>query len=130
MTSDNSSKQDQPMIPGNVLKEQFMKPKAMTVSDLSKLLIMPERNIKQIFTGRRAITADTAIRLSKIFNTKPEFWTNLQSQYDLYIAKQKFADIFIDDKLLAKEFVHNPNDKLIKLIMTDRKEAEAFFKPI
>ena len=66
MTNDNSSKQDQPMIPGNVLKEQFMKPKAMTVSDLSELLIMPERNIKQIFTGRRAITADTAIRLSKI----------------------------------------------------------------
>jgi addiction module HigA family antidote len=76
------------MIPGNVLKEQFMKPKEMTVSDLSKLLIMPERQIKQIFTGRRAITADTAIRLSKIFNTKPEFWTNLQSQYDLYIANE------------------------------------------
>jgi len=128
MTNDNSSKQDQLMIPGNVLKEQFMKQKAMTVSDLSKVLIMPERHIKQIFTGRRAITADTAIRLSKIFKTKPEFWTNLQSQYDLHIAKQKFAEILTDDKLLAKEFVHNPNDKLIKLIMTDRKEAEAFFK--
>ncbi|KPA12815.1 Transposase (putative), YhgA-like protein [Candidatus Magnetomorum sp. HK-1] len=128
MNSEKSSKHDKPVMPGNVLKEQFMKPKGMTVNDISKLLSMPERHVNQILTGRRAITADTAIRLSHLFNTKPEFWTDLQSQYDIYVAKQKFEEIFTEDALLSKIFVHNPNDKIIKLVMTDRKEAEAFFK--
>ena len=69
--------------PGEVLKEEFLVPLNVSAYRLSKEIHVPETRISEIINGKRAVTADTAIRLSKFFGTTAEFWLNLQNQYDL-----------------------------------------------
>ena len=69
--------------PGEVLSEEFLKPMDITAYRLSQELNIPQTRISEIIHGKRAITADTAIRLSCFFGTSPEFWMNLQTLYDL-----------------------------------------------
>ena len=69
--------------PGEILDEEFLKPMAITQYRLAKDLGVPPRRINEIVKGRRAITADTALRLGRYFRMAPEFWLNLQSHYDL-----------------------------------------------
>jgi len=77
-----------PVHPGEVLKEEFMEPFALSSNRLAMALKVPANRITSIVSGRRSITADTALRLSDAFGTTPEFWTNLQDHYDLEVAKQ------------------------------------------
>ena len=72
--------------PGEVLSEEFMKPLGLSATALSKMLGVPTNRITTIVNGDRSVTADTALRLGKLFDTTPEFWTNLQTAYDLSIA--------------------------------------------
>ena len=74
--------------PGEVLSEEFMKPLGLSATALSKMLGVPANRITAIVNGDRSVTADTALRLGKLFDTTPEFWTNLQTAYDLSIAAQ------------------------------------------
>jgi addiction module HigA family antidote len=69
--------------PGEVLKEEFLVPLNVSAYRLSKEIHVPETRISEIINGKRAVTADTAIRLSKFFGTTAEFWLNLQNLYDL-----------------------------------------------
>ncbi len=69
--------------PGEVLLEEFMKPLEITAYRLSKDLGIPQTRISEILKGKRRITADTAIRLSKYFDTSAKFWLGLQDDYDL-----------------------------------------------
>ena len=69
--------------PGEVLNEEFLVPMGITPYRLAKETGMPESRISSIIHGRRGITADTAIRLSRFLGTSPEFWLNLQNMYDL-----------------------------------------------
>jgi antitoxin HigA-1 len=71
--------------PGEVLLEEFMKPKGLTSSALAAKIGVPVNRVSQIIAGKRAVTADTAWKLSKEFGSA-EFWMNLQSAYDLTIA--------------------------------------------
>jgi addiction module HigA family antidote len=75
--------------PGEVLREEFMKPLGLTANALSLELRVPPTRIGDIIRAEkpRSVTADTALRLSRYFSTSPEFWTNLQSAYDLSIAQ-------------------------------------------
>jgi antitoxin HigA-1 len=77
--------------PGEILSEEFLKPMAITQYRLAKDVGVPPRRINEIVKGRRAITADTALRLGLYFRMTPEFWLNLQSHYDLEQAQQKLA---------------------------------------
>jgi addiction module HigA family antidote len=77
--------------PGEILDEEFLKPMAITQYRLAKDLGVPPRRINEIVKGRRAITADTALRLGRYFRMAPEFWLNLQSHYDLEQAQEKLA---------------------------------------
>jgi antitoxin HigA-1 len=77
--------------PGEILDEEFLKPMAITQYRLAKDLGVPPRRINEIVKGRRAITADTALRLGRYFGIAPEFWLNLQSHYDLEQEQERLA---------------------------------------
>lgn len=77
-----------PVHPGEVLREDFMKPLRLTVNKLALELHVPATRIGEIVHERRRVTADTALRLARFFNTNPEFWLNLQNFYDLELSKR------------------------------------------
>ncbi len=78
-----------PIFPGEILKEEFMVPLAMSANALAKAIGVPPNRVSAIVAGKRAISADTAIRLSRYFGTTPEFWMNLQSRYDLRLIQSE-----------------------------------------
>ena len=69
--------------PGEVLNEEFLKPLEISAYRLSKDIHIPQTRISEIIKGRRRITADTALRLSKYFGTSPKFWLGLQDDFDI-----------------------------------------------
>ena len=81
----------QPVHPGEVLLEEFMKPMAITQYRLAKETEVPARRINEIVHHERAITADTALRLARFFGTSEMFWLNLQARYDLDMQKEKLG---------------------------------------
>jgi antitoxin HigA-1 len=76
-----------PVHPGEILLEDFLKPLGISQYRLAKEVHVPLRRINEIALQRRGITADTALRLARYFNTTPEFWLNLQTHYELDIAR-------------------------------------------
>jgi addiction module HigA family antidote len=78
-----------PIKPGEILFEDFMMPLNISINKLSRDLVVPPNRISEIVNGKRAITADTALRLERYFQVKAQFWLNLQSEYDLRVMKQK-----------------------------------------
>jgi len=79
-----------PIHPGEILMEEFLKPLGISQYKLAKDINVPARRINEIVHGKRSITADTALRLSRYFNLSERFWLNLQSRYDLEMEKDKF----------------------------------------
>ena len=77
-----------PIPPGEVLHEEFMKPHGLSANRLARDLDVPPGRISQILRGRRIMTADTALRLSRYFGTSPQFWLNLQTEFDLRVAQR------------------------------------------
>ena len=69
--------------PGEILKEEFLDPFGISAYRLSKEIKVPQTRISQIIKGKRRITADTALRLSKFFGNSPQFWMGIQNDYDL-----------------------------------------------
>ena len=84
--------------PGEILGEEFLGPLGITAYQLAKSVGVQQTRIGLIVKGRRGITADTAIRFSKFFGTTPEFWMNLQREYDLRKARAEKKDVF--DKIV------------------------------
>ncbi len=82
-----------PVHPGEVLKEDFLKPAGISQYALAKALGVPQIRISQIVNGKRAITPDTALRLARHFGTTPEFWLGMQMQYDLEVTRERIGDI-------------------------------------
>lgn len=75
--------------PGEILLEEFMKPLGVSQNRLARDIDVPPGRINEIVKGKRAITADTALRLGKYFGTTAEMWMNLQSEYDLRLARRR-----------------------------------------
>jgi len=80
-----------PVHPGVVLAEDFLKAMDISQYRLAKGIGVPPRRINEIVQGKRAITADTALRLGKFFGMEAQFWMNLQSHYDLEVAKDAIS---------------------------------------
>ncbi len=85
-----------PVHPGEVLREDFMKPLGLSTNKLALDLHVPATRIGEIVHDRRRITADTALRLARYFNTNPEFWLNLQNFFDLEIEKRSGTAVEIE----------------------------------
>jgi addiction module HigA family antidote len=81
-----------PVHPGDVLMHDFIEPMGLTRYKVAKLAGVQQRRIDEICSGHRAITADTALRLAKLFGMDAQTWLNLQAQYDLEIAKRELGD--------------------------------------
>jgi antitoxin HigA-1 len=81
-----------PIHPGEVLREEFLEPMGVSQYRLAKDTSVPPRRINEIVHGKRAITADTALRLSRYFGTSERFWLNLQTRYDLEREKDRLGD--------------------------------------
>ncbi|MBV9330391.1 MAG: HigA family addiction module antidote protein [Alphaproteobacteria bacterium] len=80
-----------PVHPGEILLKDFLEPMSLSQYRLAHALSVPPRRINEIVLGKRAITADTALRLGRFFRMESEFWLNLQSRYDLEIARDSLA---------------------------------------
>ena len=83
------AKKLRPVHPGEMLREEFMKPLGLTMNKLAMDLRVPVTRIGDILHARRGITADTALRLARYFRNTPEFWMNLQTWYELESAKDE-----------------------------------------
>ena len=78
----------QPTHPGEVLLHEFLEPMKMSQTALCQRMGVPVQRINTLINGRRDVTAETAILLSRVLKTTPEFWMNLQAAHDLYSARQ------------------------------------------
>jgi antitoxin HigA-1 len=81
-----------PIHPGEILLEDFLKPMNLSQYFVAQSLGVPPRRINEIVHGKRSVTADTALRLARFFNMEAQFWMNLQSRYDLEVARQNLSE--------------------------------------
>lgn len=86
------AKQLDPIHPGEILLEDFMKPLGISINQLARDLDVPPNRISAIVNGTRSITADTALRLGTYFQVSPETWLGLQIDYDLRVAGRRAGD--------------------------------------
>ena len=90
-----------PVHPGEVLMEEFLEPMGISQYRLARDISVPPRRINEIVHGKRAITADTALRLSRYFGVSDRFWLNLQASYDLDVQRDKLGDR-LDTEVLSR----------------------------
>ncbi len=81
-----------PMHPGEVLREEFLLPLGLSPGSLAKACGVPRTRIERLANEETGVTADTALRLSKVFGTSPELWLNLQTDYDVQIAMRQIGN--------------------------------------
>jgi antitoxin HigA-1 len=98
--------------PGEILLEDFMRPMSITARQLSSDMDVPPSRISDIVNGTRPITADTALRLGLFFGMDARYWLNLQSEYDVRVAKR---DLLGDMKARVRVYQHATNDPNVKL---------------
>ena len=77
-----------PIHPGEILLEELMRPMGISINRLARDIVVPPGRVSAIVNGKRAITADTAIRLGRYFGTSPEVWMGLQADYELRVAQR------------------------------------------
>jgi len=87
-----SARRLQPIHPGEILREEFLEPMGISQYRLAKDISVDPRRINAIIQGKRAVTADTALRLARYFDTSERFWLNLQAQYDLEVERDELGD--------------------------------------
>ena len=83
-----SKKQLEPIAPGEILREDFMRPLGISINALARDIAVPPNRVGEIVNGKRAISADTALRLGKYFGVSPEIWLDLQSDYELRLVRR------------------------------------------
>ncbi|CAB1059868.1 Antitoxin HigA [Olavius sp. associated proteobacterium Delta 1] len=87
-----NAKKIDPIHPGEILFEEFLKPMNLSQNRLAMDIRVPARRINEIVHGKRRISADTALRLGRFFDNSPQFWLGLQMDYDLDVAEDKLSD--------------------------------------
>ncbi|MFC2779839.1 MULTISPECIES: HigA family addiction module antitoxin [unclassified Actinomyces] len=91
LTTTETNNKLAPVHPGEVLMEDFIEGFGITQNKLAVAIGVPPRRINEIVHGKRAVTADTALRLGKYFGVSAQFWLNLQTQYDLDVAEDRLS---------------------------------------
>lgn len=81
-----------PIHPGQILREEFLEPLNITAYQLANTIHVPQTRLSEILHGRRSITADTGLRLSRAFGLSDMYWINMQAHYDAEIAKDELVD--------------------------------------
>jgi antitoxin HigA-1 len=97
------SKQLQPVHPGEILLEDFLRPLGLSQYRLARGLSVPPRRINEIVLRKRSVTADTALRLARFFGTSERFWLNLQNAFDLDVERDRLrARLYKEVKVFRK----------------------------
>ena len=94
-----------PIHPGEMLREEFLVPMGLSANALALAIRVPVTRVSEIVNERRGITADTALRLARYFRMTPEFWMNMQSHYDLEVARDA------KDRMIRESIKPAPQDK-------------------
>ncbi len=92
-----------PVHPGEILLEEFLKPLEISQYRLAVDISVPPRRINEIVHGKRAITADTALRLARYFGNSEGFWMNLQTRYDLEVQRDRMGERLVKEVMIRKE---------------------------
>jgi len=82
-----------PVHPGEILNEEFMSPYGLSANALARAIRVPPNRVAAIVKGTRGMSANTALRLAKVFGTTPNFWLNLQNAYDLDLARSDLGEL-------------------------------------
>jgi antitoxin HigA-1 len=90
-----------PIHPGEILSEEYLKPLGVSQHKVAVAIDVPPRRINEIVHGKRRISADTALRLSRYFGTSERFWINLQSHYDLELERDRLSTVLDEIRPLA-----------------------------
>jgi addiction module HigA family antidote len=101
---------DKQQHPGRVLQRMFMEPHRLGVNQLARALKVPPNRISAILNGQRSITADTALRFARFFDTTALYWMNLQARYDLAVTEQVLRDEIDASISTLKDHKSNPLD--------------------
>jgi addiction module HigA family antidote len=99
-----------PTPPGEVLLEEFLMPLGISQYQLAKDISVPRRRINEIIQGKRAVTADTAIRLARHFGLSERFWLNLQTRHDIEVAKDRLGSR-LETEVRARPASSPPRDR-------------------
>jgi antitoxin HigA-1 len=91
-----------PVHPGEILKEEFLKPLEISEYRLADRIHVPRRRINEIVHGERSISADTALRLARFFGTSDRFWLNLQATYDLEVERDRMGSRLDDIEVFSR----------------------------
>jgi addiction module HigA family antidote len=83
----------EPIHPGEILLEEFLQPMGISQYQLAKTIGVPARRINEIVHGKRAVTPDTGLRLSRAFGLSPSYWISMQARYDLEVARDQLDDV-------------------------------------
>ena len=102
-----SVKTMEPIHPGEILSEEFLKPLNTSQYRLAKDIYVPARRINEIVHGKRSITANTALRLSRYFRLSERFWLNLQTRYDLEMEKDRLKGYLEEEVKVLEKKRHN-----------------------
>ena len=86
------SKELEPIHPGEILREEFLKPLGISINRLARDIAVPPGRISDIVNGKRGISADTALRLGRYFGVSPETWLGLQAEYELRMARRTVGE--------------------------------------
>jgi addiction module HigA family antidote len=96
----------EPMHPGKIIREDYLRPLAMTINELASGLGVSRKTLSKILNGRGAVTPDMALRLARAFNTTADFWLNLQKNHDLWQAEHTSND-WQKVKPLSPQLIHS-----------------------
>ena len=99
--------QRKPTHPGQILKEDYLEPLGVSITELSKVLGISRKTLSKIINERGSVTPEMALKLSRAFDTSPEFWINLQRNYDLWVAANKSKDWEKINPLVESLAYHN-----------------------
>jgi len=90
--TDKASRMHNPAHPGEILREMYLKPLGITVTQAAKALGVSRKHVSAIVNGRSPVTPDMALRLAAAFATEPELWVNMQAQYDLWTVSRQASN--------------------------------------
>ncbi|MBC8553241.1 MAG: HigA family addiction module antidote protein [Candidatus Brocadiales bacterium] len=96
----------QPTHPGKIIKEDYLKPLSLTITEMAITLGISRKTLSKILNERGTVTPDMALRLSRAFDTTPDLWLNLQKNYDLWQAEHSSKE-WLRVKPLAKQLLHS-----------------------
>ena len=100
----------QPTHPGTIIKEDYLEPLSITITNMAKILGISRKTLSKIINKKGAITPDMALRLSRAFNTSSLFWLNLQRNYDLWLAENSSQE-WKTVKQIPIHLLHSDNSK-------------------